>query len=67
MDGTIFQAITIDEMNEKEKEYYEEYSQVTGTKVEWPGPFIDPDKAVVLTDDYCPVDIWPGYVMLHRH
>ena len=26
-------------------------------------PLIDPDRDVILTDDYCPIDIWSGYTI----
>jgi hypothetical protein len=38
----------------------------SGVKVPNFQPLIDPAKVPILTDEYAPVDIWSGHIMLHK-
>ncbi len=58
-------AGTVEEFEQDERDFMDRLKQ-SGMDVPAFKPIIDPTKVPILTDEYAPVDIWSGHIMLHR-
>ncbi len=55
---------TVEEYERQEQVRLKEYARRADIPLPRWRPIIDPERDIILTDDFCPVDVWSGFIML---